>query len=207
MERGFTLLELLLALALMAVILTLIFSAFHMGSRAWEKGEKLMGSQQLLRVVPELIRRQLASLTTPEVFKQNDHWFFFRGESKSIDFFSNSSLYPNSVAGIVYIQYRVVEKDGKEKIIFYEEDINRLDVAKLSDLDDASYLDLLPGYTSITFAFLTEVQNPNENGIAEWVSSWNPDETEGLPMAIRLTLKKDTLDPPIIVIIPIVMKP
>lgn len=199
--------ELLLALSLMAVLITLIFSAFHMGSRAWEKGENLMHGQQLLRVVPELTRRQLASLATPQIFKQNERWFYLRGESNSIDFFSYSSLYPTNEAGIVYVQYRVREEEAKkEKLSFYEQDIDHLDLAKLSEINDGSYLDLLFGYTSIAFAFMAGVDIEGNNS-TEWLSSWNPDEREGLPAAIRLSFKKDTSDPPIVVIIPIVLEP
>ncbi len=203
-EQGFTLLELLLALSLMAVLITLIFSAFHMGSRAWEKGEKLMGDQQILRVVPELIRRQLASFSTPDIIEEDGQWIYLRGDSKSLDFFSSSSLYPESEAGIVYVQYRVQEDgDEREKISFYERDVNYLDVTKISEIDEGSYLDLWSGYTSMAFSFKMAVGSDDEGG--EWSSSWKPAESEGLPSAIKITFKKEKSGSDKVVIIPILL--
>ena len=39
-KKGFTLLELMLSLAIMGLVLLIIFGALRVGTRAWEKGEK-----------------------------------------------------------------------------------------------------------------------------------------------------------------------
>jgi len=205
-EQGFTLLELLLALSLMAVLITLVFSAFHLGSRAWEKGEKLNHNQQVLRVVPDLVRRQLVSLALPEVVGQDGKTVFFRSEEKSLDFFSNISLFPENKAGIVYVRYRIIKLDTmREKLSFYERNINLLDGSNFPEIEETSYLDLLSGYTSIVIDFMPAVSEENES--AEWQPNWDTEVMGGLPKAIRLSFVKDKSDVPIIVIVPVLMKP
>jgi len=43
---GFTLLELLISMTILAMIVVIIFGAFRVGIRAWEKGEKDLGVRQ-----------------------------------------------------------------------------------------------------------------------------------------------------------------
>ncbi|HEX7533874.1 MAG TPA: prepilin-type N-terminal cleavage/methylation domain-containing protein [Syntrophales bacterium] len=43
-NRGFTLLELLIALTITAMIVAIIFGALRIGIRAWEKGENVKRS-------------------------------------------------------------------------------------------------------------------------------------------------------------------
>jgi len=45
-NRGFTLLELLISLTILSLVTVLIFGAFRMGIRAWEKGERNIDGRQ-----------------------------------------------------------------------------------------------------------------------------------------------------------------
>ena len=60
-NKGFTLLELLISLTILGVIVVIIFGAFRIGIRAWEKGEKDVESRQRQRIVLDLSKQQLAS--------------------------------------------------------------------------------------------------------------------------------------------------
>lgn len=202
--QGFTLLELLISLSIMAVIITIIFGGLRVGIRAWEKGEKYITSQQHLRIVPELVKRQIASLSMAKVFKRNNSWFFLQGDSKSLEFFSSISLYPESEAGIVYVRYMVTgDEQNTEKMAFYEKDINFLDPAELTDIDDTSHIDLLTGYTSISFAFLADQKN--NDGEKEWLPAWSPEEKDGLLRAVRVMFQNDEKEQPVTVVIPIII--
>jgi len=203
-ELGFTLLELLLALSLMAVLITLMFGAFYSGSRAWEKGEQLTRSQQFLRVVPELVRKQLASVSMPETIKEDGKWFFLRGDDKFVEFFSNVSLYPQADAGLVYVRYRITAmEDQLVKLSFFEQDMYLLDADKLPDIEETSYVDLLSGYTSMSFAYLT--RGDGDDGITEWLSAWNPEEMEGEPLAIKFTFREAKSDQELYVVVPVLV--
>ncbi|MBU0484147.1 MAG: prepilin-type N-terminal cleavage/methylation domain-containing protein [Proteobacteria bacterium] len=205
-RQGFTLLELLISLAIMSVIVTVIFGGLRVGVRAWDKGESLVDSQQRLRIVPELVRKQIASLTMPEVLKKDSKWFFFEGDNRSMAFFSNISLYPEHEGGIVYVRYLVSEVgEGKEKLAFFEKDINLFDSTELAETDQTVYLDLLSEYTSISFDFMAA--RKDRVSTTEWLAAWLPEEMNGVPQAVRVTFQNDGQKPPVVLVIPVHYQP
>src|SRR3990172_11218036 len=58
-ERGFTIMELLVALSLLAVMLLVAFTVFSIPFRAWMAGRKLADEQQNARLVLEWMTRRL----------------------------------------------------------------------------------------------------------------------------------------------------
>ncbi len=58
---GFTLLEVLLALTVLAVVVVLLVSALRVGVRAWEAGERRAASQQEVRALAELLTETLST--------------------------------------------------------------------------------------------------------------------------------------------------
>ncbi len=58
-ERGFTLVELLIALVLIAIITVLMFSGLRLGSRAWESVEAVSDRAADLRITHNFIQRTL----------------------------------------------------------------------------------------------------------------------------------------------------
>ncbi len=62
-ERGMTLLEILVALTILAVIVVVLVSSLRVGIRAWEAGERRAAIQQELRAVMELLTEALSTAT------------------------------------------------------------------------------------------------------------------------------------------------
>ena len=60
--RGFTLVELLVAIALLALFLTASMGAVRVGSRSWEAGLRHAGESETLRAGAGFLRRQLGQL-------------------------------------------------------------------------------------------------------------------------------------------------
>lgn len=59
---GFTLLELLAAVTILAILSTLLFNAFNQASRAWTTAERNVGSTQQARAALEMIARELSQV-------------------------------------------------------------------------------------------------------------------------------------------------
>src|SRR2546428_10209258 len=57
--RGFTLLEIVIALTALALITVICYGAFHLGIRAMERGEVAVVAAQRLRVATDVIIRQI----------------------------------------------------------------------------------------------------------------------------------------------------
>ena len=199
-SRGFTLLELLISLTIMAVIVVIIFGALRIGIRAWEKGEKDLDSRQRQRIVLDLVKRQLASTCVSEVWDGDQQLVPLKGDNKSIEFVSHIPLTPGNRFGVVHVKYAVKREKGddREHLLFYEKDVALLD-KKISagNPDEADFSELIPGMKSIVFEYLKD--RPGEEA-SLWQKSWDPAVDKGVPRAVRVTLEENDEKAPIYVI-------
>ena len=58
-ERGFTLLELLVAITLLGMLMAALFGALRLGARVWETGEERLDAGTRVQVVQDFLRQQL----------------------------------------------------------------------------------------------------------------------------------------------------
>ena len=57
-QTGFTLLELILSIAILSAVLVTIYATLSMGSRTWDKGERDIEKVQRMRVVMDALRKR-----------------------------------------------------------------------------------------------------------------------------------------------------
>jgi general secretion pathway protein J len=203
-RQAFTLLELIISMTIIAIILVIIFGAFRIGIRAWEKGEKDIDKQQRYRIVLDLIQRQLTSITYKKTKIDEEDKLLLKGDAKSFEFTSHISLKPENKFGIVYVKYMVVEGEkAKERLIVYEKNMVLFDKDfTVSDIDPKAYFELIPNAHSISFEFL----KPAEQGLEEeskWEDKWDQEDEQGLlPLALKLTVVDEPEASPVVVIAP-----
>ncbi|HXH03630.1 MAG TPA: prepilin-type N-terminal cleavage/methylation domain-containing protein [Candidatus Competibacteraceae bacterium] len=84
-QRGFTLLELLIAMTLVALLLTVLYGGLQLAIRGWEGGEARVERSNSVRLVEEFLRRQLAQ--TARVYVQDRQRLrrvAFSGDARSL---------------------------------------------------------------------------------------------------------------------------
>ncbi|HEX2261828.1 MAG TPA: prepilin-type N-terminal cleavage/methylation domain-containing protein, partial [Candidatus Binatia bacterium] len=90
-QDGFTLIEVLLALTIFALMGTILYGAFSLGNGAVEKSQKSFETNQKLRAVDELLGSYIRSAfpyrSTPQTAPP-----LFTGESAELTFVSSFSL-------------------------------------------------------------------------------------------------------------------
>ncbi|MCX5839687.1 MAG: prepilin-type N-terminal cleavage/methylation domain-containing protein [Deltaproteobacteria bacterium] len=197
-SKGFTLLELLIALTITAVIVVITFGALRIGIRAWEKGEKDVDIRQRQRIVLDLIKRQLASTCVSDVWGRDQQLLSLKGDNKSIAFVSHIPMVPGNRFGLVHVQYAVKQEKGggKEHLTFYEKNIALPDKSA-GNPDEGDFSELLPGMKSIVFEYLKN--RPGEEA-SLWQKSWDPAVDKGVPRAVRVTFEENDEKTPIYVI-------
>ncbi|GBC60191.1 hypothetical protein DENIS_1142 [Desulfonema ishimotonii] len=205
-DRGFTLLELLISLTILGVIMVIVFGAFRVGVRAWEKGEKDLDTQQRYRSVLELMQRQLASAFIPDQKNGGGQRFGFKGDGKSLEFLSRVSLVPGNSFGLVYVRYRVTINDaGQEALSFYEKNVVLLsDDFEPDAVAEDDFYELIPGMEAFEIEYL-KVMPPTDEGSEDaeaWAFSWEPENETGYPLAVRLRYQAAAESPPVCVIAP-----
>ena len=87
-QKGFTLLELVVAITLMGLVLVVLYSGLRLGLNGWDSGERRAEASNRLRSAQEFLRRQLAQSMT--VYETNDdrreRFVVFAGRSEGIEF-------------------------------------------------------------------------------------------------------------------------
>jgi general secretion pathway protein J len=200
-KSGFTLLELMLSLAIMGLVLLIIFGALRIGTRAWEKGEKDVTVHQRQRAVLDLLSRQIASACIYEI-KVGDDAFYFRGSEGTMEFVSRSPIVPGARTGVVFVKYMILEGDGegRKQLKLYEKDAGFLKEEDVQSQRDEDLFTLISGIQDLQFEYL---KGGEDNSETDWQASWDPSEEKGLPLAVKIVLNQDEETAPINLIVPI----
>ena len=198
-NRGFTLLELMLALTMLAVVVTIVFGTFRVGVRAWEKGESDVELRHKQRTVLEQMRRQLASMSTRLLLEDGQKPFSPRGEDSRLRFVSELPLLHENGYGLVYVEYRVDRGEGDGVILsLFERNLVFLEEDFFEDEPDADqFIQLLTGISSFSFEYMNRSAE-GEKG--EWQEEWNPEDEPFFPLAVKISLTVADDTPPIAVI-------
>ncbi len=186
---GFTLLEMLLAVSIFALIVSVIFSSFRVGIGAWESGERDIATYQKLRAVTEILYREITStypyMVTPGEIDRHKRFFAFFGKSDSIKFVSCANLHKRD-GGLSLIDIWV---EGDEGLMLGE---GPALAGNLKDLEDVPVREkentivLSPDVKKIELRFY-ERKRGDDDG--EWVSHWDPkDKGMQLPHFVEIAL-------------------
>lgn len=202
-RQAFTLIELIISMTIVAVILVIIFAAFRVGIRAWEKGEKDIEEQQRYRIVLDLVRRQMISASFKKIEVEDKQQHVLKGDAKSFEFLSHVALKPENKFGAVFVKYQVVQDEkGTERLLAYEKNMAFFDKDLQSEhIDPEAFFKLIPAAQQIYFEYL----KPPEQDLQEksqWVNTWDPQHDKGVPVAVRLTVVDQPDNIPLVIITP-----
>ena len=181
-EIGFTLIEVVLALSIFALIGTILYGAFSLGNRALTKSQASFEKNQKLRSVGDLLGSYIRS-SYPYRASAQDQTIFYEGEEDSLTFVSSFSLAMGG-RGMAKIHiYREGEptKDGILKL--EEETPVRFDDTG-EEGGQRNSVALQAGVDSFQLSYL-DPQSEDE----KWEERWDGQERGILPRAVRLTYR------------------
>lgn len=169
---GFTLIEVLIALAIMAMILIALYSTFTLANRALFNADQSLVKLQEARAFVDTLKREIeAAFYSKEisycVFKMDDRDFYGR-QTSSLTVTSSSPL----IKGIANINYAVEERNG---ILV----ITKSMVSALSQPAENNRMDLLEDIESFT------LQAKYQNAL---VKTWDSSLTKITPDEVKIIL-------------------
>ena len=85
-QKGFTLLELLIGMVLLGMILTLLFGGLRLGARSWDSGDKRADDSAQLRAIHCFMRRELSQVFPLRWKNEADTRLAFAGASDALKF-------------------------------------------------------------------------------------------------------------------------
>jgi general secretion pathway protein J len=184
---GFTLIEVLLALTIFALMGTILYGAFSLGHGAVEKSQKSFEKNQKLRAVDELLGSYVRSAFPYRSTPQGGS-LLFTGESAELTFVSSFSL---ALGG-----------RGMAKVhLFWEGDERRGGVLRLEEETPVRVPDeegnegheglrngmvIREGVKNFRISYL-DPQSEEE----KWEERWDVGERNGLPRAVRLEYRTE----------------
>ncbi len=163
-KKGFTLLELILAITILSIVTLIIGSAFRLGIKAWEKGEAETRETQRLRSLSGMISQSIKSAYSYKMKIEDENVIVFEGDKNSILFVTASD------AGFKWVRYSY--KDGA--LVFTE-----------GILPDKKFMEKIKEDEEVIDSDIGEVKfeylSTSEEG---WQEEWNLGD--GIPSAVRV---------------------
>lgn len=185
-SRAFTLLELLLALSILGVLLTVVAGALQVTVRAWEKGERAAEVQQRSRTILDQLRRQLGSAVVLFGAREDQPLVAFTGERRRVEFTSGLALASQAGAAAVHVTY-VVEPgpDGGARLLLYEDAVGPGDYLSDRPLAHGSEPRVLAAELGdVGFEYLAGADDGPD---LQWLPAWRPADPAQAPRAVRIT--------------------
>lgn len=186
--RGFTLMEMMIAMALVGMALTIAFAALRFASRSWERTDVLGNELDQWRVATSVIRRQLnqAQAIRPDAASRN---LLFTGASHTLEFIAPAPVQNGRLAGLYrYRLHFVNEAQGKALRLDYRPYFPADDSAWQTDAETTL---LVKGVQEGRFAYLAESPISGEG---QWQDAWS--KAERLPTMVRLELQLEAPSAP-----------
>jgi general secretion pathway protein J len=171
---GFTLLELIISITLVAIIVLIISVAANLGYRSFNSGEKKMNAVERLRSSLTIIDAQIQSGVPLTLEEGGVKQYYFAGEQDSLKFSTNYSIWGGQ-RGYVIVNYRVDTDDRGKRTLFASE-------YKVG-MENQKETKLLEGFDEITFYYYKQDATEEEG---EWITQWVGEEM--MPIRIRINL-------------------
>lgn len=180
---GFTLIEVIMAITLSAVIVAILLAAMRLGYRSQEKGMWREEISQKMRILNDRLTWLLRGAYPYIIARTEGKVLYFSGKSGSAGFVTTSidsySEEPEDRAGMKWVQI-FSDFEGlkiREKIYFLED--------VFDDSGGKVYL-LDPSVDRLEFEYLDVNKKEKKE---EWVSEWDPTDKDYLPAAVRVKME------------------
>jgi len=191
-QRGFTLLELIISVTLVAMMAVILWSVFGITISSWRRGTAFIDVNQRHRTILDLVKKQMAStygvIETADVQTPGSAYPVFTGAPESMQFVSLSSLRFFENPGLTMVSYDLVrDGEGQLTLVEREEQYLGLDPARESIFDRKDEVTVPIFENLVSFHF--EYYDPGTQVVpARWVNEWDSKGLGRMPVAVSLTM-------------------
>jgi len=178
-ERGFTLLEILLALSIVAALLAITFGGLRVGLAAWRQGEDRAEAQQHARSLVEVLRRSLAAThpyQVPPPGGGGQPTILFEGDPERLSFVTTAPPFPMTVP-IAFTAVTFALEGGEAAGL----GLRQKPLPNTDPFERLAPILLDGSVTAMTFRYLRDVAG-------SWEERWDTAAEQRLPRAVEVTI-------------------
>lgn len=188
--RGFTLLELLVAMTLLALLAGLLFGGLSFGVRVWEKGDAELENMAELQIAQGLIRRLISRALVIDLTEVEDEdAAIFEGTMDAMSFVGPAPA--QSLPGGFYrLSFRADDESGKSRLVMswrlLDPDERGAGAgAGTGEDEDENVVVLVENIADLSLAFFG-TDNEDGDGDPRWQDHW--EDMPGPPLLVRMTV-------------------
>ena len=181
-ERGFTLIELVVAMALLGTMMLLLYSGLSFSVRSWDAGDVNGRRTADRRIGENFLRRELSELFPMRWKEPNVVKFAFEGEKDHLRFVSSR---PAGLAqgGLSLVSLEVQDEGGasRKRNLVMRRAMPDEEQTSFAPLDKAEPVVMIAGVQGVTFEYYGA---ENDFTPPKWSDTWT--RPNRVPEAIRL---------------------
>ncbi|MAE70882.1 MAG: hypothetical protein CME06_10485 [Gemmatimonadetes bacterium] len=211
-EAGFTLLELMVALTIMALLVAALYGGFDAAQRAWEEGARTQDSESALRLALDELTSEIRSAADARILYEERHVPYFFGGADTLRFVTHDSspVLGELRPGNVEVTWRIDRDEGSDQTGLVVEralpDQLQPEEERISEL-----VEIAPAVARLKLRYFYYPPIPQDEEEAlegAWAESWDPTiedpglQPQRLPEGVEITMgyvhptRADTIDLP-----------
>ena len=181
-HRGFTLLELIIALVLLGLLSAVLFGSVKLAGRSTDGGEAKAGAAASMRLAQQFLRTNLEAQHPLRMRKILDWPLLFTGAADELRY---AARLPARVAGGGIWYYRLlVKSDDPRSPLVLERVIPDLSAEALPEFMNADRSVLAEGIASLKIGYFGRDPDAAPTVAPSWRDQWT--DTQRLPLMIRI---------------------
>lgn len=185
--RGFTLVELLVALALLGLMSATLFGSLALAGRSWDAGEAKVDDTSSMRLAQDFLRAQLEGQHAQRMTKLPEFPIVFAGEREEMRY---AAPLPARVqgGGVWAYRLRVAEVDGRSSLVL-DRTIPDVTSTAMPGFGDAERSVLATGIRAISIGYYGRDPGVGAGAEPAWRDRW--EDTQRLPEMIRVDVEPE----------------
>jgi len=184
-DSGFTLVELMIALVLMAGMASILFGSLSLAARSWDGGEAKVLQVSDMRTAQTYLRAQLSAQYPQRLWKAAELPLLFAGSRDEMRY---AAALPERVAegGVYYFRLAVVRTAEKSQLV-QERVIPDPSALQQPEFRDAGRSVLAEDIAELAIGYFGRDANAADADEPTWRDRW--DDQQRLPLLVRIDVK------------------